>query len=287
MTLDIQFNGRRNSENAMKIILRLFNSGRIQFCYNCAYFIWNSFRVTYTNLRDYTPIYVIVCVNYIWDKVFHWFNWTRLIYEIIWPCPATRTLMEVIDVLLTHWGRDKMDAISQTTLSNAFLRMKMLKFWLKFHCSLFLRVQLTRFQDWFRQRLGACQATSHYLNQWWLVYWRIYASLGLNELSMSVGGDIVAKQFVELQEYTEKRVLFRRIRKIRPVPLKPFCEQGQFTDILNDTIAHITTLQWLFWKLKSNVWSVWFQLITFSCRNCSIVLEAQMIHRLSARRGFL
>ena len=24
-----------------------------------------------------------------------------------------------------------------------------------------------------------CQATSHYLNQWWLDYWRIYASLGL------------------------------------------------------------------------------------------------------------
>ena len=42
---------------------------------------------------------------------------------------------------------------------------------------------------------------------------------------------------------TEKRVLFRRIRKIRPVPLKPVCEQGQFKDILNDTIAHITTLQ--------------------------------------------
>ena len=31
-------------------------------------------------------------------------------------------------------------------------------------------------------RLGADQATSHYLNQWWLIYWRIYASLGLNEL---------------------------------------------------------------------------------------------------------
>ena len=26
------------------------------------------------------------------------------------------------------------------------------------------------------------QATSHYLNQCWLVYWRIYSSLGLNEL---------------------------------------------------------------------------------------------------------
>ena len=27
------------------------------------------------------------------------------------------------------------------------------------------------------------QAPSHYLNQWWLVYWRIYVSLGLNELT--------------------------------------------------------------------------------------------------------
>ena len=30
--------------------------------------------------------------------------------------------------------------------------------------------------------LGADQATNHYLNQWWLIYCRIYASLGLNEL---------------------------------------------------------------------------------------------------------
>ena len=29
------------------------------------------------------------------------------------------------------------------------------------------------------------QATSHYLNQWWLIQWRIYASLGLNELTHS------------------------------------------------------------------------------------------------------
>ena len=32
----------------------------------------------------------------------------------------------------------------------------------------------------------ANQATSHYLNQWWLFYWRIYASLGLNELTQWV-----------------------------------------------------------------------------------------------------
>ena len=33
-----------------------------------------------------------------------------------------------------------------------------------------------------KQWLGAVQATSHYLNQWWLDYWRIFVSLGLNEL---------------------------------------------------------------------------------------------------------
>ena len=48
--------------------------------------------------------------------------------------------------------------------------------------ALFLWVELTMFKHWFRQWLGADQAKSHYLNQWWLVYLRIYASLGLGEL---------------------------------------------------------------------------------------------------------
>ena len=83
---------------------------------------------------------------------------------------------------LTHWGRDKMDAVSQATLSNAFSWTEMLEFRLRFHWILFLRVQLPIIQHLFRQWLGAGQVTSHYLNQWWLVYWRIYASLGRNEL---------------------------------------------------------------------------------------------------------
>ena len=53
-----------------------------------------------------------------------------------------------------------------------------------FHWSLFLGVQLTIFQHWFRQWLGADQATSHYLHQWWLDYRCINASLGLNELTL-------------------------------------------------------------------------------------------------------
>ena len=84
---------------------------------------------------------------------------------------------------ITHWGRDKMDAISQTTFWSAFCWTKMFEFRLEFHWSLFLRAQLTIFQHLFRWWLGAAQATSHYLNQWWLDYRRIYASLGLDELT--------------------------------------------------------------------------------------------------------
>ena len=82
--------------------------------------------------------------------------------------------------ILTHWGRDKMAAIFQTTFSSAFSWMKMFEFRLIFHWSLFPRVQFTIFQHWFRRCLGASQATSHYLNQWCSIYWRVYASLGLN-----------------------------------------------------------------------------------------------------------
>ena len=88
--------------------------------------------------------------------------------------------------MLTHWGREKTATVWQTMISNAFSWMKMYEFSLKFHWSLFLRFQSKIFQHWFTYWLGAVQATSHYLNQWWLVYWCIYTSLGLNELNMNV-----------------------------------------------------------------------------------------------------
>ena len=83
----------------------------------------------------------------------------------------------------TIWGWNKMAAIFHTTFSNGFSLMKMHESLLRFHWSLFLRFQLTIIQHWFREWLGTDQATIHYLNQWWLDYWYIYASLGLNELS--------------------------------------------------------------------------------------------------------
>ena len=62
-------------------------------------------------------------------------------------CDAT---LRQNDSALTHWGRDKMAAISHTTHSYAFSWMKMYEFFLQFHWSLFRRVQLTIVQHLFR-----------------------------------------------------------------------------------------------------------------------------------------
>ena len=59
-------------------------------------------------------------------------------------------LMNILTMHLTHWGRDKMAAIFQTTIWNAFSWMKMYAFRLSFHWSLFPRDQLTIFQHWLR-----------------------------------------------------------------------------------------------------------------------------------------
>ena len=82
---------------------------------------------------------------------------------------------------ITHWGRDKMISIL-LIFSNAFPLMKIYEFRLKYHWSLLLKVQLIIIQHRFSQWLGTDKATSHYPNQWWLDYPRIYASLFLDEL---------------------------------------------------------------------------------------------------------
>ena len=56
------------------------------------------------------------------------------------------------------------------------------EFRLRLHWSLFLVFKLTISYHWPRQWLDLDQETSDYPNQWWLIDWRIYASLGLNEL---------------------------------------------------------------------------------------------------------
>ena len=63
--------------------------------------------------------------------------------------------------------------------------MKMFELRLKFHWSLFLSVQLTISQHWFRLWLGADQAASHYLDQWWLDCRPIYMYASLDAILWS------------------------------------------------------------------------------------------------------
>ena len=120
----------------------------------------------------------------LWERV----NFTQRLSQLTNQPPCCVLALNMIKISslirlttdsLTHWGRDKVDVIFQATFWNGYSWLKMFKFRLKFHWSLFLRFQLTIFQHWFR---SADQATRHYLNQKWIIYWRIYASLVLNEL---------------------------------------------------------------------------------------------------------
>ena len=97
-------------------------------------------------------------------------NTPALVQIMAWCRPGNKQLSEPMMVgLLMHtcipqpqWVNSlrprQMDAISQTTFSNAFSWMKMFEFRLKFHWSLFPRVQLTILQQWFRYWLGRRQA---------------------------------------------------------------------------------------------------------------------------------
>ena len=118
----------------------------------------------------------------------HKINGQSVFMLVMSRCPLPKSMKGDLwcnIAFLTHWGQGNMAVILQTTFSNAFPSIKMYKFRLRFYSNLFPRVQLTIFQHLFRKWLGAGQATSHYLNQWWLVYWRIYASQGLIELRVT------------------------------------------------------------------------------------------------------
>ena len=108
---------------------------------------------------------------------------------------------------LIYWGREKMDAISQTIFPNAFSWMKMYEFRLNCPWSLFLMVQLKIFQHWSWLWLGAVQVPSHYLNQWRLVFQRIYASLGLSELKWTTIAEGVVYLWLNGNKTIENMVL--------------------------------------------------------------------------------
>ena len=79
---------------------------------------------------------------------------------------------------LTHLSLDKMSAVSQTIFSDAFSWMKIFVFWLRFHWILFLMVQLTIAQHWFRYWLAPNRRQSIIWTNADTIQRRIYATVG-------------------------------------------------------------------------------------------------------------
>ena len=82
-------------------------------------------------------------------KKLEWNFDQNIVSHLIWYLASSHLipfhLIPSVSPRSTHWGRDKMGAISQATFSSAFSWMKMFEFWLKFHCNMFLKAQLTIF----------------------------------------------------------------------------------------------------------------------------------------------
>ena len=74
----------------------------------------------------------------------------------------------------------QMDTLSQTTFPQHFSSMKIVVFWLKFRWNMFARVQLTIIRHWYNALAPNRRQAIIWTNDG-LVWWRIYASLSLNE----------------------------------------------------------------------------------------------------------
>ena len=119
----------------------------MKICWKPRYFSWYQFLLPLV-----VPDVVILYYGTTNDDKVYMMNFVVL---VIYSCVPSREYVycthRVSACTLSHWGRDtQMDAISQTTFSNAFSWMKIIEFRLKFHWSLFPRVKLTILQQWFR-----------------------------------------------------------------------------------------------------------------------------------------
>ena len=91
--------------------------------------------------------YDIIQVQWRWMMELLWENsWAIRRRFKQWPSVRMTRFWSQVNIAehhLTHWGRDKVALISQTTSPNAFSWMKMFEFLLEFHRSLFPMLQLT------------------------------------------------------------------------------------------------------------------------------------------------
>ena len=112
--------------------------------------------------------------------------------------PENRQVITKI-ILLTHWVRPRQNGrhFADDTFNRIFVNENVriaIEFSLKFVLKRPINniPALVQIMAW-RRRL---QATCHDLNQWWLIYRRINASLGLNELTIPSQGPCNLKPYV-------------------------------------------------------------------------------------------
>ena len=125
-------------------------------------------------------------------------------------------------IALTHWGRDKMAAISQATFSNAFCSVKMYGFWLRFLWSLFLSFELTISQHCSDNGMTPTRRQAIIWTNDGIVYWCIYVSLGL-DMSQSIILLSIRPLGTTFIEICVKYFLPRNILKMLLAKFWPFC----------------------------------------------------------------
>ena len=122
------------------------------------HYIWVIDNLLLTRLR-----LILETLRYICHTLQYWLGWPICAYchNISRKPVQPRLLMPwlLADItehhdIITHWAWRKIATISQMTFSNGFSWIEIYIFRLRYHSSLFPRVQLTIFQHWFSKGLA-------------------------------------------------------------------------------------------------------------------------------------
>ena len=123
--------GRLNMKPFLTLPIRKLGSGYLPFLW----FVQHDWD--HEEKHNWYDIYSSVTVIVFYNFTLQYVVTYPLMLHPVWHLP------------LTHSGWNQMDAVSQTTVSNALSWMKIYEFRLRFHWNLFLMIQSTKFQHWF------------------------------------------------------------------------------------------------------------------------------------------
>ena len=134
-----------------------------------------SSQLTHSSMAHETVYHL--CENYMKKQAYIYATWNWAFNNLLWQ----NTEIDLI-YFLTQWGLDKMADIFQTIFSSAFSWIKMYLATIEFSLILVASGPINNTSALVKIMAWRRPGDSHYLNQWWLIYRRIYASFGPNEL---------------------------------------------------------------------------------------------------------